>query len=118
MVPKCELMEITLKALNYTWSNGRIGKANVKERIGRVFINHEVNLLFPSLVVIHVVRGYDHCPLIVPFEVVEPKFVKIFKFESFWTESPTMFLLKELNDTNIVLIRKSPSKLCFSIFAR
>lgn len=82
----CELMEVAFKGQSYTWSNGRHGVANVRERIDKANIYCEFNILFPSIVVIHeAVRGSDHCPLIIPFVKEDPLFHKPIKFESYWT---------------------------------
>lgn len=59
------LIDMGFKGAAYTWTNCRVGKANIQERIDRGFINDEWRILFPQAYPTHLLAiNNDHRPLL------------------------------------------------------
>ncbi|XP_028789542.1 uncharacterized protein LOC114745549 [Neltuma alba] len=68
MISDCEFMDLEFQGSRFTWANGRLGEAHIKERIDRVFGNGEMREKFPKAIVFHREPvGSDHHLLVVDF---------------------------------------------------
>lgn len=65
------LIDLEFKGINYTWTNKRVGKDNLRERIDKALANTDWRLKFPMAQVFHEpIVGSDHAPfvsLFIPF---------------------------------------------------
>lgn len=68
-----------------TWSNNRVGKANICARLDRVLVNNFCLAAFPQLFVKHLPRGpSDHSPLLLLLDNLPPRAGR-FIFQKMWT---------------------------------
>lgn len=51
VVDNCLLRPFPFSGYKFTWSNGRVGEANVKEQLDRCFVSMNGQLLFPHALV-------------------------------------------------------------------
>lgn len=65
------LIDLEFKGINYAWTNKRVGKDNLRERIDKALANTDWRLKFPMAQVFHEpIVGSDHAPfvsLFIPF---------------------------------------------------
>lgn len=60
----CKMIDIGFSGPQYTWSNLRPLSQLIQERIDRVFINAEWNVIYPEAFVKHLERiHFDHCSI-------------------------------------------------------
>jgi hypothetical protein len=70
----------------FTWTNKRVGWANVRERLDRGLCNVDWQSLFPNVRVRHLLaHNSDHNPIILDTHLDLSKGVKPFRFEAMWT---------------------------------
>lgn len=69
----------------YTWTNNRVGLANIRARLDRVLFNHSWQALYPSVQVTHLNRGpSDHAPLAIS-SAPSDRGPSRFTFQEMWT---------------------------------
>lgn len=93
-IARCDLKDLGFTGAPFTWSNGRKGDANIKERLDRVLANDDWLNKFPSRQVRHLPRyKLDHAPVVLEasteaddnFEFRKPR---RFRFEHMWLQHP------------------------------
>lgn len=85
-------VDLGFSGRKFTWNNGRIGLANIRERLDRSIANVQWRVNFPNAGVRHyAVTTSDHIPLILNFFWDEARVAKCFKFEQFWARKETCF---------------------------
>ncbi|KAF7812457.1 reverse transcriptase [Senna tora] len=85
----CELHDLEYKGVEFTWTNKRLNKAHVKEKIDRALGNLSLNFGFPKAqVLVNEAIGSDHASLLVDLCFVDAKTPRAFKFEAVWAEHP------------------------------
>jgi hypothetical protein len=74
----------------YTWTNKRPAKANVKEMLDRALANTDWRILFPNAKVKHfpIIKS-DHAPILLLTQGDLYSYPKPFKFEAAWTRDST-----------------------------
>lgn len=81
-----ELLDLGFCGLKFTWRGTRNNDL-VQERVNRGVVNESWQTRWPSTTVTHgIVRGSDHCPIIVNSDPSREKRKKIFRFEVFWAK--------------------------------
>lgn len=71
----------------YTWSNKRVGWANIRERLDRGICNADWQRLFPKAAVRHLTAlTSDHNPIILDTHVDICSGNRPFRFEAMWTK--------------------------------
>ena len=76
----------------FTWSNRKVGWANIRERLDRGICNAEWQALFPKAGVRHLVGpNSDHNPIILDTHMEQLQGVKPFRFEAIWTKDDSIF---------------------------
>lgn len=85
VVDKCKWIDVGFQGPRFTWTNGRRGSMNIKERIDRAWSNLVQLKTFERAVVKHLPRVYsDHYPLLVGVcDKQQPSF-KGFRFLEQW----------------------------------
>ena len=80
---KCGLKDLGFHGPRFTWTNKSPSwESTIKERLDRVLGNSEWTLLFPSAEIHHLLRvKFDHCPIMLNKDPLEPKPPKPFCFE-------------------------------------
>ena len=69
----------------FTWSNQRVGWANVKERLDRELCNDDWQRLFPKAGIRHLMApNSDHNPILLDTHLDLYKGIKPFRFEAMW----------------------------------
>lgn len=72
---------------SFTWSNRRVGLANIKKRLDQCLCNQEWQLLFPKAKVKHLCNSnYDHNPILLDAHFEFETLNRPFKFEAMWTK--------------------------------
>ena len=80
------LVDLGFVGNNFTWSNHRYGRANIKERLDRGLANQGWMFLFPNSLISHfLVANSDHCPILLSTSGSYQNLHKPFRFEAFWT---------------------------------
>jgi hypothetical protein len=80
------LIDLSYKENSFTWTNRRMRKANIKERLDRAVANVEWKCLFPKSSVKHLpMLSFDHAPLVVNSQDDLFNGLKYFRFEEAWT---------------------------------
>ena len=80
------LIGLGYKGNSFTWTNRRLGRANIKERLDRAAINMEWKCLFPKASVKHLpLLSSDHAPLVINSQDEIFCGQKPFRFEEAWT---------------------------------
>ena len=80
------LIDLSYKENSFTWTNRRMRKANIKERLDRAMENVEWKCLFPKSSVKHLpMLSFDHAPLVVNSQDDLFNGPKHFRFEEAWT---------------------------------
>ncbi|XP_028058205.1 uncharacterized protein LOC114262062 [Camellia sinensis] len=70
---ECHLTDLGFSGPKFTWTNGRHGLANIKERLDRALCNDQWHTLFPEAWVQHLPRvNSDHYPLLISLLGVVP----------------------------------------------
>ena len=70
----------------FTWSNKRVGWANVRERLDRGICNADWQSLFPKAGVRHLTtQNSDHNPIVLDTHLDLSKGAKPFRFEAMWS---------------------------------
>lgn len=93
-VSRCRLHDLGFTGTSFTWSNGRSGKANIRERLDRMLTTPEWMDIFPSRYVRHLPRyKSDHSPIVFDFtdnkEVnSESRRPRRFRLEHMWIQHP------------------------------
>ncbi|XP_028121413.1 uncharacterized protein LOC114318678 [Camellia sinensis] len=74
----------------FTWTNGRHGLANIKERLDKALCNDQWHTLFPEAWVQHLPRvNSDHCPILISLLGVVPHPLRRpFRMEAAWLTHP------------------------------
>ena len=86
------LIDMMFSGNPFTWSNKRVGLANIKERLDRAFANDRWRFLFPRAIVYHFPASTSDRSLIILFTEGEQKNLKRpFKFEEAWTRDKSSF---------------------------
>lgn len=89
---KCELTDLGYTGNPFTWSNSRIGSANVLERLDHAVATQDWKILFPSSEVRHLpMFRSDHTPIFLVFDIEKEgkqKREKIFCLEHMWLHHP------------------------------
>ena len=82
----CSLIDLGYKRNSFTWTNKRLGRDNIKERLNRVVANADWKNLFPKTTVKHLpMLSLDHAPLIINSQNDLCASPKPFRFEEAWT---------------------------------
>ncbi|KAF9622224.1 hypothetical protein IFM89_030082 [Coptis chinensis] len=85
-----EMADLGYHGPAFTWSNNRLGAANIRERIDRVVANVEWLNLFPLVSVDHVTTpSSDHVALAVYVFGKVDSGPKPFRFHEMWTKDPS-----------------------------
>jgi hypothetical protein len=80
------LLDLGFNGNKFTWSNHRLGRANIRERLDRGLANHNWVHLFPNSLINHLpASNSDHCPLLLSTNGTYQNLPKPFRFEAFWT---------------------------------
>ncbi|XP_059437358.1 uncharacterized protein LOC132170396 [Corylus avellana] len=80
------LVDLGFVGNKFTWSNCRIGRANIRERLDRGLANQSWVHLFPNCLINHFpATQSDHCPLLISTTGSYRNLPKPFRFEAFWT---------------------------------
>ena len=96
VIDKNGLIDIKFSGNPYTWSNGREGLANIKERLDRAFANERWRLIFPRVVVLNLPSSNsDHSPIVLFTEGEQQSVKRPFKFEEVWTRYETSWFVVE-----------------------
>ncbi|XP_043720925.1 uncharacterized protein LOC122668425 [Telopea speciosissima] len=89
MIDSCNLMDIGAKGPTYTWSNRRVGSANIRIRLNRALANIAWRRRFTEAkVFVKPAIGSDHNPLLVDTEGGRIRGSKPFRFEAMWLRHP------------------------------
>lgn len=85
------MIDIGYSGARFTWSNHRPLTHLIQERIDRVFINAEWNILFPEALVQHLERAHsDHCPILLCLDKNhDVRLPRPFRFQPMWLSHPT-----------------------------
>lgn len=86
----CCFLDLGFQGSQFTWSNGRLGSANIRERLDRAWCNLEWRLQYSGAIISHLLRaGSDHHPLLLadPSTTPRPKFLG-FRFLEVWFQHP------------------------------
>lgn len=54
MLSDCGLLDLNFNGAQYTWHNGRVGDAHIKERLDRAVANVEFREVFQNPLVLHI----------------------------------------------------------------
>ncbi|GLT69444.1 hypothetical protein SLA2020_415930 [Shorea laevis] len=86
------LVDLGFIGNRFTWSNHRLGQANIRERLDRGLANHGWMHLFPNAIVNHfpAIKS-DHCPILLSTLGNYQNLPKPFRFEAFWTRDKSSF---------------------------
>ena len=96
VIEKNGLIDINFSSNPYTWSNGREGLANIKERLDRAFANDRWRLIFPRAVVLNLPSSSsDHYPIVLFTEGEQRSVKRPFKFEEVWTRDESSWFVVE-----------------------
>jgi exonuclease III len=80
------LVDLGYVGNKFTWSNHRMGSANIRERLDRGLANQEWVHLFPNSLINHLsATNSDHCPILLSTFGTYRNIPKPFRFEAFWT---------------------------------
>uniref|UniRef100_A0A2N9GPX3 Reverse transcriptase zinc-binding domain-containing protein n=1 Tax=Fagus sylvatica TaxID=28930 RepID=A0A2N9GPX3_FAGSY len=80
----------------FTWSNRRIGWANIRERLDRGICNVEWQNLFPNAGVRHLTTpNSDHNPILLDTHLDMGKGVRPFRFEAMWAKEESSVAVVE-----------------------
>jgi exonuclease III len=80
------LVDLGFVGNNFTWSNHRHGRANIRERLDRGLANQGWVSLFPNSLINHFLAvNSDHCPILLSTTGTYQNLPKPFRFEAFWT---------------------------------
>ncbi|XP_059454884.1 uncharacterized protein LOC132185076 [Corylus avellana] len=81
------LVDLGFVGNRFTWSNCRMGRANIRERLDRGLANQSWVHLFPNSLINHFLATQsDHCPLLISTSSTYRNLPKPFRFEAFWTK--------------------------------
>lgn len=70
----------------FTWSNGRVGDANIQARLDRGYVNDTWRLRFPEATITHLPAiQSNHSPLLLKLHTAKAFHPRPFRFESMWT---------------------------------
>ncbi|PKI46345.1 hypothetical protein CRG98_033240 [Punica granatum] len=84
------LVDLGFSGNKHTWTNKRIGAANIRERLDRAISNIDWRLLFPKASVLHLPAvSSDHNPLLLNTSREQYRKPKLFKFEEMWIRDPS-----------------------------
>jgi hypothetical protein len=88
------LVDLGFVGNRFTWSNHRLGHANIRERLDRGLANHGWMQLFPNAIINHfpAIKS-DHCPILLSTMGTYQNLPKPFRFEAFWTRDKSSFLI-------------------------
>lgn len=85
------LMDLSFSRNPFTWSNRRVGKDNIQERLDRGLGNSHWCTLFPQASVRHLPAiGSDHKPICMHTSPIHPSRPKPFRFEAMWLWDPSI----------------------------
>jgi hypothetical protein len=80
------LVDLGFVGNKFTWSNCRMGRENIRERLDRGLANQTWLQLFHNSLVNHFpATQSDHCPILVSTAGCYRNIPKPFRFEAFWT---------------------------------
>lgn len=90
MIQECHLLDLGFQGPQFTWTNGRKGLANIRERIDRAWCNLAWHHHFESAWVRHVVRAHSdhHSILLGGLAVHPPVRFRGFRFLEAWFSHP------------------------------
>lgn len=97
-VNDCQLLDLGFSGLSFTWTNNRVSRANIKQRIDRVFCNFSWKRRFQNHVVKYLPRVCsDHHPILIAVHSREPQPRREsgFKILEMWYRHPTFENLVE-----------------------
>jgi hypothetical protein len=79
-------IDLQFSGLAFTWSNRRLGLANIKERLDRSLCDQEWRCMFPKARVRHLVAPCSyHNPILLDTHLENLKLSRPFRFEAMWT---------------------------------
>ncbi|KAF9602068.1 hypothetical protein IFM89_024835 [Coptis chinensis] len=79
------LIDLGYSGNSFTWTNGREGRANVKQRLDRGLANTDWFILFPEFKLFHLPRiESDHSPIMLHLNPNTNKAPKPFRFQAMW----------------------------------
>ena len=82
----CSLIDLGFKGNSFTWTNKRMGRDNIKERLDRAVANAEWKRIFPKATIKHLpMLSSDHATLVINSHEDIPSGPKPFRFEEAWT---------------------------------
>ncbi|XP_059444796.1 uncharacterized protein LOC132176566 [Corylus avellana] len=80
------LVDLGFVGNKFTWSNHRLGRNNIRERIDRGLANQGWVHLYPNSLINHLLASNsDHCPILLSSAGSYQNIPKPFRFEAFWT---------------------------------
>lgn len=81
------LIDIGFRGNSFTWSNKRVGAANIQERLDRGLANELWKVQFPHAFIHHLPASQsDHCPLLLRTNPSPSLLMHPFKFETIWAD--------------------------------
>jgi hypothetical protein len=88
----CDLHDLGLSSLPWTYDNMQKGSKNVRVRLDRAVASLEWTQLFPSAWVQHIVSSRsDHCPILLELDKgVSNKVCRIFRYEIMWEREESL----------------------------
>lgn len=85
-------VDLGFSGRNFTWTNRRLGMANIRERLDRNIANVEWRTSYPNASVSHYsLTNSDHVPIILHLFGSEAQVATCFKFEKFWARDASCF---------------------------
>jgi hypothetical protein len=76
----------------FTWSNRRVGLANIRERLDRGLCNADWQQVFPKAGVRHLVAANsDHNPILLDIHLDLSKGARPFQFKAMWTRDDSSY---------------------------
>ena len=80
------LVDLGFVGNNFTWSNHRSSRANIRERLDHGLANQGwVSFFLNSLINHFLAVNSDHCPILLSTSTTYQNLPKPFRFEAFWT---------------------------------
>lgn len=90
------LVDLGFFGPRFTWSNGRPGRAHIKECLDRGLASVDWRTSFPHASIEHLpLSPSDHLPLVLNFWGLPFSLLKPFKFEEFWLRDHSCFAVVE-----------------------
>ncbi|KAF9587816.1 hypothetical protein IFM89_005820 [Coptis chinensis] len=87
LINDLDMTDFGFSGPSFTWSNHKIGEANIRERLDRVIANVEWLDIFPMACVSHIATSSsDHVALVLHMTGVVDSGLKPFRFHDMWSK--------------------------------